>query len=317
MKVAVVKAILKRLISIIRVWYLRLRGAKIGKRVMIGRIKLLIPPKLLKIGDGVVIEDGVIIERTGKIEIGDYVKIKRNVIISGHLLEPGNLYIGENSWLGNGCIIDLKKDVRIGKSVCVGYTSQIWTHGYFPSKADGYPYKYGEVIIEDEVWIPPSCIILPDVKIGEGAIIGTGSVVTKPIPPRHFCVGVPCEPKMPEEKYRKFYSPEEKLKIVLNGFVETWRKMGFKIYELDGSFKAKFFLYSFYIIPPNGRKIETKRPGIFLSISEKEEVPLKKNDTLVNLLNNTYTKRGTLAEFLFIRTLLDECILRIVPERKK
>jgi acetyltransferase-like isoleucine patch superfamily enzyme len=316
MKLAIIKTLLRRLLSIIRVCYLRLRGAKIGKRVIIGKAKISISPKNLKIGDGVVIEDGVIIERTGRIEIGDYVKIKRNVIISGHLLEPGNLYIGENSWIGDETIVNTLMDVKIGKNVCIGVRTQIWTHGYFPSKADGYPYKYGEVIIEDGVWIQASCVLLPDVKIGEGAIIGTGSVVTKSLPPRHFCVGIPCEPKMAEEKYRKFYSPEEKLEIVMNGFVESWKKMGFRIRKFDGYFKAKFFLYSFYIIPLRGKIIETNRPRILLSISEKEDVPLKRNDTLVNLIKNTYTKKGTLAEFLFIRTLLDECILRIVPEGK-
>ncbi len=293
-----------------------MRGAEIGKRVIIGKAKISISPKRVKIGDGVVIEDGVIIEKIKSIEIKDYVKIKRNVIISGHLLNPGSVYIGYNSWIGDESIIDVKRDVKIGNNVGIGGRSQIWTHGYFPSKADGYPYKYGEVIIEDGAWLPPGCVVLPDVRIGESAIIGTGSVITKSLPPRHFSTGIPCEPKMEEEKYRKKYSLEEKLDMVFKGFVDTWKKMGFQIKEFEGFVKAKFYFYSFYLIPNKigDAKFIGKKRRIFITIDDFDSSSLSKTDSVFDLRKNTYKKRGTLAEFLFIRTLLDECIVRFVPE---
>lgn len=52
--------------------------------------------------------------------------------------------------------------------------------------------KYG-IIIEDDVWIGCNSVILPGVKIGTGAIIGAGSVVTKNIPANAIVCGNPAK----------------------------------------------------------------------------------------------------------------------------
>lgn len=53
------------------------------------------------------------------------------------------------------------------------------------------------VTIEDNVWIGGSVCILPGVTIGEGAVIGAGSVVVNDVPPRVLAVGNPCRPVRP------------------------------------------------------------------------------------------------------------------------
>src|SRR3990167_2794487 len=52
---------------------------------------------------------------------------------------------------------------------------------------------YGEVEIEDYVFIGPRATILPGVKIGKGAIVAAGAVVTKDIPEFAIVVGVPAQ----------------------------------------------------------------------------------------------------------------------------
>jgi maltose O-acetyltransferase len=47
------------------------------------------------------------------------------------------------------------------------------------------------VVIEDDVWIGSNCVILPGVKIGRGAVVGAGSVVTGNVEPNSIVVGVP------------------------------------------------------------------------------------------------------------------------------
>jgi acetyltransferase-like isoleucine patch superfamily enzyme len=47
------------------------------------------------------------------------------------------------------------------------------------------------VVIEDNVWIGSKTIILPGVRIGNHAVIGAGSIVTKDIPPRCVAAGNP------------------------------------------------------------------------------------------------------------------------------
>jgi galactoside O-acetyltransferase len=49
----------------------------------------------------------------------------------------------------------------------------------------------GDVIIEDDVWIGTGAVVLPNVRIGRGAVIGANAVVTKDIPPFAVAIGIP------------------------------------------------------------------------------------------------------------------------------
>lgn len=51
----------------------------------------------------------------------------------------------------------------------------------------------GDIIIEDDVWIGSSSIIMSGVKIGQGAIVAAGAVVTKDVPPYAIVGGVPAK----------------------------------------------------------------------------------------------------------------------------
>lgn len=53
--------------------------------------------------------------------------------------------------------------------------------------------KDEKVIIEDDVWIGASATILPGVKIGRGAIIGAGAIVTKSVDPYTVVAGIPAK----------------------------------------------------------------------------------------------------------------------------
>lgn len=51
--------------------------------------------------------------------------------------------------------------------------------------------RRGRIVVGDDAWIGASVTILPGVRIGEGAIVGAGSVVTKDVPPGQIVAGVP------------------------------------------------------------------------------------------------------------------------------
>lgn len=51
----------------------------------------------------------------------------------------------------------------------------------------------GKIVIEDDVWVGSNAIILHGVKIGRGAVIGAGSIVTKSVPPYAIAVGNPAK----------------------------------------------------------------------------------------------------------------------------
>lgn len=76
------------------------------------------------------------------------------------------------------------------------YTNTITTYPfkvmYFKEKITEALSK-GKIIIENDVWIGMNTLILSGVKIGKGAVIGAGSVVSKNIPPYAIVVGNPCK----------------------------------------------------------------------------------------------------------------------------
>ena len=51
-----------------------------------------------------------------------------------------------------------------------------------------------DVILEDDIWVGVRAVILKGVKVGRGAVIGAGAVVTKPVPPYCVVAGNPARP---------------------------------------------------------------------------------------------------------------------------
>ena len=103
-------------------------------------------------------------------------------------------------------------DVHIGDRVLFGPNVTITTAGHpvEPAlRADGSQYSV-PVNIEDDVWIGGNAVVMPGVTIGEGSVIGAGSVVTRDIPSRVVAVGIPCRvarPVGPEDQAFRFRRP--------------------------------------------------------------------------------------------------------------
>jgi acetyltransferase-like isoleucine patch superfamily enzyme len=90
--------------------------------------------------------------------------------------------IGRGVWLGLFVSIDElhPEALTIGNNCTIGVRTTILTHFYWgPAK----PASNGTVVIEDDVFIGPHCVILPNVRIGQGAVIQAGTVVTRNVPP--------------------------------------------------------------------------------------------------------------------------------------
>jgi putative colanic acid biosynthesis acetyltransferase WcaF len=63
------------------------------------------------------------------------------------------------------------------------------THDY---DAPDFPLTSAPITIGRGAWVAARAIVLPGVTVGEGCVIGAGSVVTRDMPPRTVCVGNPC-----------------------------------------------------------------------------------------------------------------------------
>lgn len=107
--------------------------------------------------------------------------------------------IGKQSHVARGVILDERNPelIEIGKGVAVTSGVMILCHQrdlseYKPGMyAMHCPFKEGKVVVKDGAHLGIGCIIMPGVTVGEGAIIGAGSVVTRDIPPYCVAVGAP------------------------------------------------------------------------------------------------------------------------------
>lgn len=125
------------------------------------------------------------------------IKHKRNVYFAPPFFcDYGkNIEIGSNFYSNMGCTILDTAKVQIGDDVLFGPNVSLFTASH-PIHRDmrKLEYQYGIPIrIENGVWIGGNTVILPGVTIGQGSVIGAGSVVTKDIPESVVAVGNPCK----------------------------------------------------------------------------------------------------------------------------
>lgn len=116
------------------------------------------------------------------------------------LIGDPKIKIGDNFYLNANC--HLLGEITFGNDVMIGPKTIIWgrDHGMdvgLPMKKQ--PHESAPVNIGNDVWIGANVIVLKGVKIGDGAVVGAGSVVTKDIPNAAIAVGNPAR----VVKYRK------------------------------------------------------------------------------------------------------------------
>jgi acetyltransferase-like isoleucine patch superfamily enzyme len=100
------------------------------------------------------------------------------------------LRIGKGTYLNRNTLVIAHRLVEIGSNCAISWDVVIMDTDMHAMTPDGVE-DNRPVIIEDNVWIGCRCIILKGVRIGAGAIIAAGAVVTKDVPPRTIAAGVP------------------------------------------------------------------------------------------------------------------------------
>lgn len=133
--------------------------------------KAVILRKLLgRIGDNCVIEPSFFCDYGNRIEIGDLFLSNHNLVI----LDGGGVFFGDNVFIGPNC----------------GF----YTAGH-PLDAErrikGLEYAL-PIRVGNKVWFGGNACVMPGVSIGDGAVIGAGSVVTSDIPAGVLAMGAPC-----------------------------------------------------------------------------------------------------------------------------
>lgn len=108
-----------------------------------------------------------------------------------------NFKIDKTSHLKSGTFIEAQGGVTIGRYFHVGRGLTIFSGNHDYESSESIPYGSKSilkpVVIEDFVWCGANVTILPGVKIGEGAIVGAGSVVVKDVPKYAVVAGNPAK----------------------------------------------------------------------------------------------------------------------------
>lgn len=106
--------------------------------------------------------------------------------------DPKNIVIGEDTIIGEQVVLDGRDKIIIGNHVDIATGVMIYNSEHDINSED-FKAINAPVFIEDYCFVGPRTIILPGVKIGKGAVIAAGAVVTKDVPPFVIVGGVPAK----------------------------------------------------------------------------------------------------------------------------
>lgn len=161
--------------SKLRVYYLRLLGANIGKNVDLGQIDVVLPERLA-IDDNCEIQNGVRFRSAGR-------------------WEDGQIWIGRDSFVGYDTVFNVGSSLKIGKN-CLIAAGCMLTDAHHPFNNILGPIRdeaaiHKPIIVEDDVWIGACVVVLQNVTLGKGSIIAANAVVNRDVPPNEIWGGVP------------------------------------------------------------------------------------------------------------------------------
>jgi acetyltransferase-like isoleucine patch superfamily enzyme len=132
------------------------------------------------------------IAANGRVDFGRFVWIGDGTKIRCH---EGRVEIGDKTVMGQECTISAYQHVRIGQQCVIADRAMFidFDHGVVeverPIRQQGI-YKR-DVIVGSNVWIGYGACILRGVSVGDNAIVGTNSVVTKDVPANAVVAGIP------------------------------------------------------------------------------------------------------------------------------
>lgn len=189
-----------RKLQLLRGRWMCLRGVTAGRRFGLGRFVEIHSPQYLTAGDDVSIGDfGYLFCCKQGVRLGSHCSIDRHLWLhcgcTSLDAEHSIFELGEYSFIGCNAVIGAGGGIRIGKHVLIGQSVNIHAESHVfddPSRLireQGIHYQ--GIVIEDDVWVGSKVTILDGVKIGRGAIVAAGAVVTRSVPSMTIAAGIP------------------------------------------------------------------------------------------------------------------------------
>ncbi|MCR4604165.1 MAG: acyltransferase [Prevotella sp.] len=145
--------------------------------------------------------------------MGARIAPKVSMFASVDIRQPSLLTIGRGCSIGPRVLLDARKGLEIHDNVTIAYEAIIWTLHHDMNSKD-FRGKGAPTVIDDYAWVCSRAIIMPGVKIGRGAVVASGAVVTKDVEPFTVVGGIPAR-KIGERKEKDLqYMPYSRIHIV-------------------------------------------------------------------------------------------------------
>ena len=168
-----------------------------GENVYIGANVKIVNPQYISVGDNVRIGDGstLIARGEGGITLCNDVRLNDRVYLDTERWDTGYIYVSESVYIGTGTTLFGHHGLEIGdhtlmaQNITLTPYSHIFTNPNENIRTQGGHSK--KVVIGRDVYIGMGVCVMYSGDIGDGSIIGAGSVVVKPIPAYSVAVGNP------------------------------------------------------------------------------------------------------------------------------
>jgi tetrahydrodipicolinate N-acetyltransferase len=117
--------------------------------------------------------------------------------------DRGALSFATRSFLSDGSTLTCDERVTVGRGCALSFNVTITDSDVHGLVRDGVEQpRHGAVVIEDRCWVGTGATILKGVRLGEGAVVAAGAVVTRDVAPRTLVGGVPARVLSPEIDWR-------------------------------------------------------------------------------------------------------------------
>lgn len=156
-----------------------------GAPFVVGANSVVLVPKegVLKIGTGSYIGRAVELGISSQIEIGSNTSIQDRCVILGNVTIGDHCLLSYNIYISSGRhYFDLMPMRLIKDQDRLALQSSQYGRTH-----------HRAIVIEDDCWIGVNSVIMPGIKIGKGAVVGAGSVVTKDVAPYSVVAGAPAK----------------------------------------------------------------------------------------------------------------------------
>ena len=195
-------ALLRKLYAIaVRNALFRLRGMQLGRGSMFARGARVQWPHHLSFGMRNYVGEGFCCRefspgygRERLFVVGDDNFFDHEVTVSLN----GNgarLQVGNNCWIGANCYLSPKQEIRIGDNCLIAAGCALYDFDHGIAMGSGWIKDQvcpaAAICIEDDAWLGHGVTVLKGVRVGVGAVVAAGSVVTKSIPDYEIWAGVP------------------------------------------------------------------------------------------------------------------------------